>query len=466
MGIFRTDKLGTLLYGNQKFWEITQGAGIGENLGALVHPDDHAMMWEQWKYALERNEKLQFEIRWGSRESFRWAMGEAVPELIENEVFGFIGVLTDVTERRQQEAEKLRAAEEVRAQQELAIGIRTCRPTDIDVIFHEMRNPLNAIYQSGDIVYESINKMLDEIRTFGKPDESKELDMSSLIHLFDFLQEELEMDIDSMKSLNLCAKHQKRIADDILQISKLSLNLVSLSPVSFDPVEETRGAIRMLERSATMKGVDITLSVGEGFKVLDVSWIKADPIRFTQVLVNFISNAIRFTENAPIKNIEIRLDASDEVPHLPNSLTETNGIHQALTTDGENGMYLFVSVRDTGVGLTPEERGNLFQKFRQASPKTYSQYGGSGLGLFISKALVEVQGGRISLQSEKGKGTTVAFYIRCSKSAPPLESPILNRQQSRRKVKSIRDPDSPTVVPLNILVVEDDLVCLLSAVTD
>lgn len=308
--------------------------------------------------------------------------------------------------------------------------------------------------------------MLEEINNFVKPDQSNEVDVTSLGHLLEFLQEELEMDVDSMKSLNLCAKHQKRIADDILQISKLSLNLVSLSPTPFEPLEETKGAIRMLERSATVKGIDITLSVGKGYKALEISWIKADPIRFTQVLVNFISNAIRFTDNAPIKNIEISLDASEELPALPNTLTETNGIHQPSTMDGENPIYLIVSVRDTGVGLTPEERGNLFQKFRQASPKTYSQYGGSGLGLFISKALVEVQGGRISLQSEKGKGTTVAFSIRCYKTTPAPESPILSRQQSRRKFKSRRDPDSPTLVPLNILVVEDDMVRPLKAVTD
>jgi len=62
-------------------------------------------------------------VRWGTRESFRWAMGELVPEVFSEEVHGFIGVLTDVTERRQLEAEKLDAAEDIRAQQELAIGI-------------------------------------------------------------------------------------------------------------------------------------------------------------------------------------------------------------------------------------------------------------------------------------------------------------------------------------------------------
>ena len=131
MGIFRTDKNGTVLYGNQKFCEITGGTGIGGKLGSLTHPDDYDMMCGRWRDSIKKNENFKFEIRWGTRDSFRWAMGEAVPEVIDEDIFGYIGVLTDVTERREQEAEKLRAAEEVRAQQELAIGILLVSLTDI-----------------------------------------------------------------------------------------------------------------------------------------------------------------------------------------------------------------------------------------------------------------------------------------------------------------------------------------------
>jgi len=174
--------------------------------------------------------------------------------------------------------------------------------------------------------------------------------------------------------------------------------------------------------------------------------VYTDPVRFAQVLVNFISNAVRFTENAPTWLIEVTLDASEEVPNLPEPLPKSSD-NQHETS---GGMFLMVSVKDSGIGLTKEERTSLFNKFVQASPKTYSQYGGSGLGLFISRKLVEVQGGRVSLQSSKGEGTTVSFYIRCKQSST---SPSL-------KPKLERVPTSPPRQPamINVLVVEDNLV--------
>ena len=117
-----------MTYANAKWRQITGleeslDDSTGESLIKGVHPDDREAMSKQWREAIENRKRCTFEVRWGTRESFRWAMGELVPEVFSEEVHGFIGVLTDVTERRQLEAEKLDAAEDIRAQQELAIGI-------------------------------------------------------------------------------------------------------------------------------------------------------------------------------------------------------------------------------------------------------------------------------------------------------------------------------------------------------
>src|SRR5579862_5017380 len=287
----------------------------------------------------------------------------------------------------------------------------------LDVICHELRNPLNGIYHNADIVMESMRDIQDVVVKFREDllhthGVAKFSDISfggddgnAISHLIDFLESEVAHDLESLESLNLCAKHQKRIADDVLQMSKLSMNLVSLSEKPFNPLIETSSILRMFEREAFTKGINLTFVLGEGYRRIDVGWVLADPTRFGQVLVNLISNALRFTENAPTRAVEVTLDASEEIPNLVHRLKETKEIyHHSSSAHRANPLFLISSIRDSGVGLTLEERSTLFQKFSQASPKTYSQYGGSGLGLFISKALAEVQGGHISLESEKHRG--------------------------------------------------------------
>lgn len=334
----------------------------------------------------------------------------------------------------------------------------------IDVIFHEMRNPLNGIYQNADLITDSIVNIRKQISNFRNKWVTRINDLCStttpelsaeFCDFIESIEEQIAVDLESLDALNLCAKHQKRIADDVLQMSKLSLNLVSLSEKPFKPLVETTSVIRMFEREAFTKGISLTFVLGEGYRRIDVGWVLADPTRFGQVLVNLISNALRFTENAPTRSVEVTLDASEEVPNLVHSLKETKEIyHHSSSAHRENPLFLISSIRDSGVGLTLEERSSLFQKFSQASPKTYSQYGGSGLGLFISKALVEVQGGHISLESEKHRGTTVTFYIQCSPASAPERPPPEATSLTKHTVDDVVAPPRT----LNVLIVEDNLV--------
>lgn len=149
--------------------------------------------------------------------------------------------------------------------------------------------------------------------------------------------------------------------------------------------------------------------------------------------------------------------------------------------EGEE-IYLEFAVQDTGRGLSPEELKVLFQRFQQASPRTHVQYGGSGLGLFISRELTELQGGEIGVSSESGKGSTFAFYVKCRRSQEPSEAVegatgiTLTRKPSNAKDKGrivdppkIKDfaavPDQAKIIPkpkpqrsdLKVLIVEDNL---------
>jgi signal transduction histidine kinase len=355
-----------------------------------------------------------------------------------------------------------------------------------DVICHELRNPLNGIYHNADIIFESMTSIREVILKFrdemldtnnSKPPLTMVYgpeELQAFTHLLEFLDTELVQDLESLEALNLCAKHQKRIADDVLQMSKLSMNLVSLTEIPFDPLVETSNVIRMFEREAFVKNVAFKFTLGTAYREHQIGWVRADPIRFAQVLLNFISNAVRFTEKSPRREIEVTLDASDVEPSLSQPLTTmTTGepIPQKITktTAEELGepVFLIASVADSGVGLTPDERANLFRKFAQASPRTHIEYGGSGLGLFISKALVDVQGGQISLESEKNKGTTLTFYIQATRADAPT-SPVAAASKSRSVSPRIltprikRNPPSTSSITqiktIHVLVVEDNLV--------
>jgi signal transduction histidine kinase len=242
------------------------------------------------------------------------------------------------------------------------------------------------------------------------------------------------------------------------------MNLASLKEMPFDPVIEIKNCIRMFEREASAKKIELKLSVGKGYESIQVGWVSGDPVRFTQVLLNLLSNAVRFTEKASTRIIQITLDASVEEPnlsplvatdHAPEIKTSSDDLSRSMT----DSIFLISTVIDSGVGLTKEEQKKLFQKLNQSSPKTHIEYGTSGLGLVISKALVEAQGGRLTLESEKYKGTKLTFYICVKKADPPAKVPTspLSKSFSLKATLTPRREPSPDS-KLNVLVVEDNLV--------
>ena len=162
---------------------------------------------------------------------------------------------------------------------------------------------------------------------------------------------------------------------------------------------------------------------------------------------------------------------------------KTKRMDQTVGPDWGEGeeIYLEFAVQDTGRGLSPEELGVLFQRFQQASPRTHVQYGGSGLGLFISRELTELQGGEIGVSSESGRGSTFAFYVKCrrcveageaAESASSMSS-ARNPWNNKDKQKAIEPPKvkdfaavsgskvapkaKPQMNGLKVLIVEDNL---------
>lgn len=225
------------------------------------------------------------------------------------------------------------------------------------------------------------------------------------------------------------------------------------------------------------------------FETLHIEWALLDRSRIVQVLINLLTNAIKFTQDRATRKITVRVGAS-LTPAVPPQgafdfeyIAPKNG--EAVVPDSEEWgsgepLYLQFQVQDTGRGLTKEEKTRLFMRFSQATPRTHAQYGGSGLGLFISRQLTELHGGQIGVGSEAGVGSTFAFYVLCRRAVPQHGATDSFEQAENVKpgITKLRHtlplrtanstaPLTPAVTPpptgidykqLHVLIVEDNLV--------
>lgn len=175
------------------------------------------------------------------------------------------------------------------------------------------------------------------------------------------------------------------------------------------------------------------------------------------MLINLTTNAIKFTTTETSRTIKVILSASKHPPSVGKSPrvmffpSRSKRVEQTLGPDWGDGQEIFLefAVQDTGRGLNAEEMKLLFQRFSQASPRTHVQYGGSGLGLFISRELTELQGGEIGVSSEAGKGSMFAFYVKCRKTEEPKDAvehlPVATIARQLSNAKERVHPQPPKV---------------------
>ena len=235
---------------------------------------------------------------------------------------------------------------------------------------HEIRNPLSAIVQCTDDITASLREL------------QKGISVENSAHL-------INNALESADTIALCCSHQRSIVDDILTLSKLDSNLLEISPVPIQPNLIMKKLLQMFSAEMQAKGIHAELQIADSVAEFNVDWVQLDPSRLLQVLINLLTNAIKFTADEPERSIKVSFGASLTPPRDVLGEHENFGYfsganEKTSTLSNKWGageiVYLHFSVQDTGRGLTQEETSLLFKRFSQASPRTYSQYGGSGLG--------------------------------------------------------------------------------------
>jgi signal transduction histidine kinase/CheY-like chemotaxis protein len=207
------------------------------------------------------------------------------------------------------------------------------------------------------------------------------------------------------------SEHLLGVINDILDMSKIEAGKLELSEVSFrlrDVVERVKNVMRF---KADEKGIDFNVRVARDVPEA----IYADDLRLTQVITNLVGNAVKFTPEGGSITVEVLLDEEGAAAGAGAGTGE--GAGAGMPPAGADGDWVGLRflITDTGIGISEEQRSKLFQSFQQAEVGTARSYGGTGLGLALSKQIVEMMGGRIWVDSVLGKGSTFGFSIRATR---------------------------------------------------
>jgi signal transduction histidine kinase/CheY-like chemotaxis protein len=257
----------------------------------------------------------------------------------------------------------------------------------IATICHELRNPVAGLVGTVELLQEGLD--LRQAILYRHQDDLKNNDFSLSNTEVASLRYQLADDLISVGAIAACAEQMKTVSDDVLSLSKLEEGKVMLEKVPFDPKTTIVSVIKMFSAVAQKKGVLILEDLpAQSFLVA------GDPGRLAQVVTNLISNAIKFTKSGAI-TVQLR------------SLGTLPGNHGSLSFK--------LAVRDTGRGLSQEEISLLFQRFTQPPSTSFGRDGGTGLGLYISKCLVELMGGAMYVESQIGVGSTFIFTFMVEK---------------------------------------------------
>jgi signal transduction histidine kinase len=277
-----------------------------------------------------------------------------------------------------------RAAEEYTAKQialvttfadQAVIAIENVR------LFDEIQDKSRQLAEASKHKSQFLANMSHELRT----------PLNAIIGVSEMLREDaeaLKQDTEPLDRVLGAGRHLLALINDILDLSKIEAGRMELHLQTFPLLPVIQDVAKTIEPMATKNGNRLVMDCP-----VDLGTIRADQTRLRQSLLNLASNANKFTEKG----------------------TVTIAAHQGQ----ENGRdWITLSVADTGIGMTAEQMGKLFQEFSQASSSTASKYGGTGLGLVISRRFCQMMGGDITVESEIGRGSIFTIRLPTIVDAP------------------------------------------------
>jgi two-component system, sensor histidine kinase and response regulator len=325
-----------------------------------ISPDVTAEMLERLQAQLAAGETVSFDIRNRRKDGSLFPVEVRIRAItLAGRTYG-LALVRDITERK-------RLEHELRQAKEAAEAASRAKSDFLAHVSHEIRTPLNAILGMNELA-QGISAT-DQQRKY------------------------LTVVQSSAEALLL-------VIDDLLDFSKIEAGKLELDRATFSLRTALNETFRSLALGAHRKGLELVGRIRPN--VADA--FVGDRGRLRQVLTNLVSNAIKFTEQG---EVAVEVTSEEQQPEDADAFPVTR--HSPLVT-------LHFSVRDTGIGIPQDKQRKIFEAFEQADGSTTRRYGGTGLGLSIASRLVELMGGRITVESEPGRGSTFRFTVRLHRS--------------------------------------------------
>ncbi len=360
------------------YWERTLGYTLEELTSKpsleFVHPDDREITQSVFRGLANGIDVINFENRYickdGTIKVFLWSA-----TVLEGEKVIY-AVAHDITERKGTE-ETIKKLNESLAQQVSELDTVN---QELQTLTQKLEHAYAQALEASRLKSQFVANISHEIRS----------PLSGVIGMSELMLE-TELDLEQCQlasTIHESAQSLLTIINDILDFSKMEAGKLDLELIDFSPLALVEGTADLVRISARDKRLSLMTYVDPKVP----PWLRGDPVRLKQILLNLADNAIKFTSRGEVV------------------------IRATLDNEDSDSVGICFSVTDTGIGLSEDGQAKLFRPFVQADGSTTRKYGGTGLGLSICKRLADLMGGEIGVESVEGKGSTFWFTVNFSRS--------------------------------------------------